>query len=75
MTAADASSESTMLGVADAGSTSMFDLERRPQSAEDLPLPVSEGDLRDTFDLPLISARDADELAQRLAETEKRHDL
>ena len=33
---------------------SRFDMEVRPPSREDLPIPVSEGDLRDTFDIPLI---------------------
>src|SRR5439155_4161031 len=60
MTVADASSESTMPGLADADALSRFDMEVRPPSREDLPIPVSEGDLRDTFDIPLISARDAE---------------
>jgi hypothetical protein len=50
----DASSLSTLPGQADAANTS-FDLEKRPPSREDLPIPTSEGDLRDTFDLPLVS--------------------
>ena len=39
---------------------SNFDLDRRPPSREDLPIPRSEGDLRDTFDLPLVSGREAE---------------
>jgi phage FluMu protein Com len=50
----DASSLSTLPGQADAANTS-FDLEKRPPSRDDLPIPTSEGDLRDTFDLPLVS--------------------
>jgi phage FluMu protein Com len=54
----DASSISTVPGAADAALTA-FDLEKRPPSTDDLPNATSEGDLRDTFDLPLISGRDA----------------
>ena len=58
----DASSLSTAPGTADAAPTS-FDLEKRPPSRDDLPSPTSEGDLRDTFDLPLVSGggRDAEQ--------------
>jgi phage FluMu protein Com len=68
---ADASSVSTIPGQTDAAITS-FDMEKRPPSRDDLPkrppsrddLPsaTSEGDLRDTFDLPLStgSGRDAE---------------
>jgi hypothetical protein len=35
-------------------------MERRPPSADDLPSATSEGDLRDTFDLPLSGGRDAE---------------
>jgi len=57
----DASSLSGLPGQADAANTS-FDLEKRPPSREDLPVPRSEGDLRDTFDLPLVvgGGRDAE---------------
>jgi hypothetical protein len=55
----DASSISTVPGVTDAALTS-FDLEKRPPSFDDLPNATSEGDLRDTFDLPLMSGRDAE---------------
>ena len=57
----DASSLSGLPGQVDAATTS-FDLEKRPPSREDLPIPTSEGDLRDTFDLPLVSGggRDAE---------------
>jgi hypothetical protein len=57
----DASSLSGLPGQADAANTA-FDLEKRPPSREDLPIPTSEGDLRDTFDLPLVGGggRDAE---------------
>ena len=32
----------------------------RPQTPDDLPIATSEGDLRETFDLPLLSGRDAE---------------
>jgi hypothetical protein len=60
VTVADANSESTLPGPADADTLSRIDLEVRPPSQDDLPVPVAEGDLRDTFDIPLISARDAE---------------
>jgi hypothetical protein len=60
VTVADASSESTLPGPADADTLSKIDMEVRPPSQDDLPVPVAEGDLRDTFDIPLISARDAE---------------
>jgi hypothetical protein len=50
----DASSLSGLPGQVDAANTTSFDLEKRPPSREDLPIPTSEGDLRDTFDLPLV---------------------
>jgi phage FluMu protein Com len=56
---ADASSMSTVPGLDDAAATS-FDLEKRPQTPDDLPIATSEGDLRETFDLPLSSGRDAE---------------
>jgi hypothetical protein len=49
----DASSLSTLPGPVDAAATSA-DMDKRPPSREDLPIPTSEGDLRDTFDLPLV---------------------
>jgi hypothetical protein len=49
-----------MLGTADADPTSTHELERRPRLPDELPLPVAERDLRETFDLPLMSARDAE---------------
>ncbi|HZW32600.1 MAG TPA: hypothetical protein VFF52_17935 [Isosphaeraceae bacterium] len=60
VTVADASSESTLPGPADADTLSRFDMEARPPSQDDLPVPVAEKDLRETFDIPLISARDAE---------------
>jgi DNA-directed RNA polymerase subunit RPC12/RpoP len=57
----DASSLSGLPGQVDAANTS-FDLEKRPPSRDELPVATSEGDLRDTFDLPLGSGsgRDAE---------------
>jgi len=57
---ADASSASTLPGTADAAETATGLLARRPPSGEDLPAPRAEGDLRETFDLPLVSAREAE---------------
>jgi hypothetical protein len=48
----DASSMSTVPGTSDAAPTS-FDLEKLPPILDDLPNATSEGDLRDTFNLPL----------------------
>jgi len=56
----DASSISTIPGSADAATTS-FDLDKRPGSEKDLPIATSEGDLRDTFDLPLVSGREVEQ--------------
>jgi phage FluMu protein Com len=56
----EASSASTMPGLADATPMSQFDLDRRASIPEDLPVPRSEGDLRDTFNLPLVSGREAE---------------
>jgi hypothetical protein len=56
----DASSVSTAPGMSDAAPTS-FDLEKLPPFVDDLPRATSEGDLRDTFDLPLISGREAEQ--------------
>jgi hypothetical protein len=72
VTVEDASSESTMPGLADADPATLFELEQRPPSRDDLPtprrgpglddlpLPVAEGDLRETFNLPLVSGREAE---------------
>jgi phage FluMu protein Com len=60
VTEEDASSVSTVPGQTDAALTS-FDLEKRPPSVDDLPIATSEGNLRDTFDLPLMSGRDAEQ--------------
>jgi hypothetical protein len=45
--------------MSDAAPTS-FDMEKRPPSVDDLPSATSEGDLRDTFDLPLVGGREAE---------------
>jgi hypothetical protein len=61
VTVADASSESTMAGPLDAdAAVSGFDLEKPTLGREDLPQPLADRDLRETFDLPLMSARDAE---------------
>jgi hypothetical protein len=56
---ADASSLSTVPGLTDAAATSA-EMDRRPPSRDDLPSPRAEGDLRETFDLPLVSGRDVE---------------
>jgi hypothetical protein len=48
-----------MPGLADATPMSMFDL-RHPSPSDEPPVPKAEIDLRETFDLPLLSARDAE---------------
>lgn len=60
VTDVEASSASTLPGMVDAADTQTFITPRKPPSGADLPTPVSEGDLRDTFDLPLVSAREAE---------------
>jgi hypothetical protein len=60
MTVSDASSESTLPGPADADWPSRFELPTKPPTPEELPLPMADRDLRETFDLPLMSARDAE---------------
>ncbi len=63
VTVADASSESTLGAPLDAEPThSHHNLTRtgRARAADDLPLPMADRDLRETFDLPLMSARDAE---------------
>ena len=61
MTVTDASSESTLPGPADADWPSRFELPTHPRIPDEPPLPFAEKDLRDTFDLPLISAREAEQ--------------
>ena len=57
----DASSLSTVAGSTDAAATTSFDMDRRPPTShDDLPSATSEGDLRETFDLPLTSGREAE---------------
>lgn len=61
VTVADASSESTVAGHADADpAVSGFEIPKRPRELDELPLPTAEGDLRETFELPLMNARDAE---------------
>lgn len=61
VTVADASSESTLAAPLDAEAAhSNFNLPKRPPAPDDLPLPMADKDLRETFDLPLMSARDAE---------------
>jgi DNA-directed RNA polymerase subunit RPC12/RpoP len=60
MTVADASSESTLAGPTDADWPSRFELPTSSRIPEELPLPTADRDLRETFDLPLISGRDAE---------------
>jgi hypothetical protein len=61
VTVADASSESTLAAPLDADATlSNFNMPNRGGIPDDLPLLSSDRDLRETFDLPLSSARDAE---------------
>src|SRR5262249_52406108 len=61
VTVADASSESTVAAPLDADpSPTGVDLPRMPGSPDDLPLLASDKDLRETFELPLVSAREAE---------------
>jgi hypothetical protein len=60
LSVADASSESTLGGPADADLMSRFDMETKPTGRDDLPLSLGDQDLRETFDLPLMSGRDAE---------------
>ncbi len=60
VTDTEASSASTLPGMVDATETVTFPTSKKPPSADDLPAPVSEGDLRETFNLPLVSAREAE---------------
>ncbi len=59
----EASSESTAPGIADAAtstsaSSPIFDVNNRSRQLDDLPMSLSDGDLRDAFNLPLMSGRD-----------------
>jgi hypothetical protein len=61
ITESDASSASTAPGLDDAAITSMFEIPKQQQrAAEELPPSLGEGDLREAFNLPLVSgsARD-----------------
>jgi hypothetical protein len=69
MTVADASSESTLPGPANADWPSRFEMPVKPQVPDEVLLPQGDKDLRETFDLPLVSARDA-ERAGAATETE-----
>jgi hypothetical protein len=61
LTVADASSESTLAGPADADWLSRVEMEiRAPTPPDDLPVSLGDQDLRETFDLPLMSGRDAE---------------
>lgn len=61
LTVADASSESTLAGPADADWLSRVDLETLKPPLDDLPVSLGDHDLRETFDLPLMSGgRDAE---------------
>jgi hypothetical protein len=61
VTVADASSESTLGGPLDADPTiSVPDLPKYEGGQDDLPLLASDRDIRETFELPLVSARDAE---------------
>ena len=60
LTETDASSESTVGGHADAHGLSHPEIETQPQKIDDLPISLTDRDLRETFDLPLLSGRDAE---------------
>jgi hypothetical protein len=62
----EASSVSTVPGLTDAAPASTNELPKRPPSQDDLPKTFVEGDLRETFDLPLISGRQAEHEAADL---------
>jgi hypothetical protein len=53
VTEKDASSASTMPGVADADVVSTREFAKKPPSHDNLPIPVADHDLREMFDLPL----------------------
>ena len=52
--------QSTLAGPADADWLSNVELETRPPTPEDLPVSLGDHDLRETFELPLMSGRDAE---------------
>lgn len=54
----DASAESTLAGPADADWQSRLEMDVRRPTPEDLPLGLADKDLRETFELPLMSGRD-----------------
>jgi hypothetical protein len=56
----EASSASTLPGMVDAAETFTLPTARKPPDGDELPAPRAEGDLRETFDLPLVSAREAE---------------
>jgi hypothetical protein len=58
ITEAEASSASTYPGLADATPMSGPEIEKGPSSPDELPIPTAEGDLRETFDLPLAGGRE-----------------
>jgi phage FluMu protein Com len=60
ITEAEASSVSTLPGLTDAAPASTHEFPRRPPSVDDLPSAFVEGDLRETFELPLMSGREAE---------------
>jgi hypothetical protein len=61
VTVADASSESTFAAPMDAEATiSAFNLPMIDGKPDDLPLPMADRDLRETFELPLVNAREAE---------------
>ncbi len=61
VTESDAASESTLAGPLDADpAVSGFEIEKPPLSRDDLPLAMADRDLRETFELPLASGRDAE---------------
>lgn len=73
VTVSDASSESTLAAPLDADPVlTGYDFEKPRTPPDDLPLPGAARDLRDTFDLPLMSARDAERgaAAPRLSDAE-----
>jgi phage FluMu protein Com len=60
ITESEASSASTYPALDDARPMSEIDIDKRPISPEELPIPTAEGDLRETFDLPLVGGREAE---------------
>jgi hypothetical protein len=59
---AEASSASTLPGMVDAADTLSLPTSRKPPNRDDLLAPRAEGDLREAFDLPLVSAREAERM-------------